>query len=430
MSALCIIGLSGVGNDNVCLYQILTLWGLYIIYDILCINKEGFIVSKPLRYVNFTVLTLLSLLIYNEYCDIGAFLYVVSLIYLALGIGYLYKTQEKENGYFISAVISVFMTIFFFTKNDDLLRIVLWSVEGLAVGFIGIKYKLKTFSNYMAVIYTAVLFKLFISSDIYDTRYETAVWNDRILYFMAPVVTGGLISFLAKKFDEINKHEIFKFLSISLIYFYLILEINSIFVEKTNYNTILAYIVPALLFIYAINFNILAKNAQNKILYKTAKNIVMWFGIFWLFVAEILSLFSGALLPVANLRIIPYAILGGNIFCEQKLCETEWKKYMAVILGFCYIHFESVNILKYFTNIEWVISVSWVLYAGILSTVGIFRNKKVLKISGIWLSILTVCRLFLFDFATLDMIYKLIAFITLGAVLLIVSYIYNKRKED
>ena len=428
MSAVCISGLSGIGSNEVSLYQILSLWGIYIIYDILCINKEGFSASKPLRYVNFSVLTLLSLLICKNYTELGIFMYGVSIIYAMLGIGYLYKTKERENGYFHSLIISVFMTIFFFTKNDDLLRVSLWSFEALFIGFIAIKYKLNTLSKYMIAIFTAVICKLFISPDIYDTKYETAIFNDRILYFLAPVVTGGIIGFCAKHYEEVNKYEIFKFLSISLIYFYLILEINSIFIEASDYITILSYIIPAILFIYAINFNFLAKNVQNKMLFKSAKNIILWFGILWLISAECVSLFSDPLLPVANLRIIPYAVLGGNIFYELRQQEVEWKKYLAVILGFCYIHFESANILKYFTNIEWIISVAWVLYAGIISTLGIFKNKKVLKISGIWLSIITVCRLFLFDFATLSTIYKLIAFITLGAVLLIVSYIYNKRK--
>ena len=428
-SAICIASLSAVGNNEISIYQIFSLWGLYVIYDILCINKEEFTVSKPLRYVNFTVLTLLSLLIYKDYTALGIFLYGVSIFYAMLGIGYSYKTGEKENGYFHSCIISVFMTIFFFTQNDDLLRIAFWSFEALFVGFLAIKYKLNTLSKYMSVIYTAVICKLFISPDIYDTKYEIAVWNDRILYFLAPVVSGGIISYCAKHFDEIRKYEIFKFLSASLIYLYLILEINSVFVESAYYNTILAYIVPAIMFIYAINFNAMAKNAQNKILFIVAKNLVLWFGIFWLAIAELFSGFAKPLLPVANLRIVPYFILGGNIFYELRQKESEWKKYAAVILGFLYIHFESANILKYFTNIDWIISVAWVMYAGIISTVGIFRNKKVLKISGIWLSIITVCRLFLYDFATLDLIYKLIAFITLGAVLLIVSYIYNKRKE-
>ena len=93
-----------------------------------------------------------------------------------------------------------------------------------------------------------------------------------------------------------------------------------------------------------------------------------------------------------------------------------------------YIHFESLNIVRYFSNTEWITSVAWIMYAGIISAIGILGNKKVLKNAGIWLSIITVGRLFLFDFATLNMIYRLIAFVTLGTVLLVISYIYNKKK--
>ena len=429
MSALCIVGLNLVGNNTVMLYQILSLWGLYIAYDILSINKDGFSAQKPLKYVNFTVLALLSLLIYKNYNEIGTFLYCVSIVYAMLGIGYLYKTSEKENGYFKLCIISVFMTIFFFTKNDDLQRIVFWAFEALVVGFFAVKYKLNSLLKYMSVIFTAVLCKLFISPDIYDTKYESPILNDRILYFLTPIVSGGLIGCYAKHLEEIKKYEIFKFLSISLFYFYLILEINSIFIESTQYNTILSYIVPSIMFIYVINFNAIVKSAQNKSMFDVAKNIVLWLGILWLLSAEIVSLFIDPLLPIVNLRLLPYLILGGNILLEQKQNETEWKKYLAVILGFLYIHFESVNILRYVTNIEWIISVAWILYAGIISIIGIIKNKKVLKISGIWLSIITAGRLFLFDFATLDMIYKLIAFIFLGVVLFIVSYIYNKQKS-
>ena len=71
----------------------------------------------------------------------------------------------------------------------------------------------------------------------------------------------------------------------------------------------------------------------------------------------------------------------------------------------------------------------WISYSGLISTLGIITNKKYLKITGIWLCILTVCRLFLFDFATLEPIYKLIGFITLGVVLMAISYIYNKKSK-
>ena len=50
-----------------------------------------------------------------------------------------------------------------------------------------------------------------------------------------------------------------------------------------------------------------------------------------------------------------------------------------------------------------------------------YKDKKFLKISGIWISIFVIIRLFIFDFAGLDMIFKLLAFMTLGIVLMIIS---------
>ena len=429
MSSVCIAGLSGISGNSVTLGQITALWGLYIIYDILCINKEGFTTQKPLRYTNFTILTLLSLLIYRNYTEIGTFLYVVSIIYAMLGVVYLSRTQEKENGYFHSCIIAVFMTIFFFTKNDDLMRISLWSLEALIVGFLACKYKLKALSNYFSLIFTAVIFKLFISPDIYDTLYETAVLNDRLLYFLTPVVSGSLIGLAAKKYGETGKYEFLKFLSVSLIYFYSILEINSIFVDVSYHKTLMAYIIPTILFLYSINFNILSKNVQNKALYSVAQNFIFWLGLIWLFASD-MSVSAKDMLPVINIRTIAYSMLGLTIFFDLKRNEADWKKYLAVIMGYFYIRFESTNLLNYVTNIEWIVSVAIVLYAGLLSVIGIFKNKKVLKISGIWLSILAVIRIFVHDLANLNLIYKLIAFITLGAVLLIISYIYNKRKAN
>ena len=430
LSSICIICCSLSITDEMSLWHILSLWGLYIVYDILCINKEGFHKTKPLRYVNFSILTILSLLIYRSWDEIGIFLYLVSTIYAILGVIYLYKTQERENEYFISCIISSFLTIFFFTKNDDLLRITLWALEGLIVAFFAFKFKLKVLSRYVGIIYTAVLCKLFISPDIYDTKYETPILNDRILYFLAPIISGGIISYGAKKINELKTFEIFKFISISLIYVYLILEINSIFIESSYYITILAYIIPTVMFIYAINLNILSKYIQIKPLFLAAKNLILWTGIIWLFFAdEIYATSNNELLPLLNLRLVAYLFLLRNILYELKQKEIEWKKYLAVILGFLYIHYESVNTINYFSNIDWLISVMWVLYSGIISLIGIFKNKKFLKISGIWLSIITVIRLFFYDLATLDMVYKLIALITLGAVLLIISYIYNKKKQ-
>ena len=71
----------------------------------------------------------------------------------------------------------------------------------------------------------------------------------------------------------------------------------------------------------------------------------------------------------------------------------------------------------------------WIVYAGIVTTFGIFKNKKFLKNTGIWISILAILRIFIFDLSGVEAAYKLAAFLVLGTILMIVSYFYNKYKS-
>ena len=80
---------------------------------------------------------------------------------------------------------------------------------------------------------------------------------------------------------------------------------------------------------------------------------------------------------------------------------------------------------------KYVISLSWVLYSGITTIIGILRNKKYLINTGIALIILSILRIFIYDLANVEAIYKLVAFLALGIILMLVSYIYttNKNKQ-
>ena len=64
--------------------------------------------------------------------------------------------------------------------------------------------------------------------------------------------------------------------------------------------------------------------------------------------------------------------------------------------------------------------------------IGIFKEKSVLKNFGIWVLILAILKVMLFDIADMAIHYKFIAFIVLGVILMIVSYFYSKikSKED
>lgn len=75
------------------------------------------------------------------------------------------------------------------------------------------------------------------------------------------------------------------------------------------------------------------------------------------------------------------------------------------------------------------LSILWGILSFILIGYGIWKKKKHLRITSIILFGATLLKLFTFDLSNLDTIQKTIAFITVGAILLVVSFMYNKYKS-
>lgn len=79
------------------------------------------------------------------------------------------------------------------------------------------------------------------------------------------------------------------------------------------------------------------------------------------------------------------------------------------------------------------LSVVWGLYASGLLVVGQLRRLLLLRVMGLALLSVTILKVFIWDLSSLDRIYRIISFIMLGAILLIVSYFYQKsglRTQD
>lgn len=72
------------------------------------------------------------------------------------------------------------------------------------------------------------------------------------------------------------------------------------------------------------------------------------------------------------------------------------------------------------------LSILWGMYALLLVVIGIWKKKKHLRIGAISLFGLTLLKLFIYDIAHLNTISKTIVFVTLGLLLLVVSFLYNK----
>ena len=75
------------------------------------------------------------------------------------------------------------------------------------------------------------------------------------------------------------------------------------------------------------------------------------------------------------------------------------------------------------------LSIVWSVYALFLVVAGIIKKKKHWRLTGIAFFVVTLVKLFTYDLSQTTTISKTISFISLGAILLLVSYLYNRYKH-
>jgi len=75
------------------------------------------------------------------------------------------------------------------------------------------------------------------------------------------------------------------------------------------------------------------------------------------------------------------------------------------------------------------LSILWGIYSLFLISLGVWKMKKHLRVGAIALFAVTLVKLFFYDLDSLDTISKTIVFVSLGVLLLLISFIYNKYRN-
>jgi uncharacterized membrane protein len=75
-------------------------------------------------------------------------------------------------------------------------------------------------------------------------------------------------------------------------------------------------------------------------------------------------------------------------------------------------------------------SALWMAYGGMLMTVGFWRRSATVRWLGLLLIAGTIAKVFLFDVSELDRVYRVAAFTVLGALLLTISFVYQRGWLD
>lgn len=414
------------------------LWAAYFVYDLLCTIKQTVKDNKPLNYSNFAVFAMLTLTVYTH--DNTAIAITILIIGILYGAAVFIKKDDEIKNYINMFLAALNLSVFYFTKDSLYTRLIIWSVEAVILSYCAYRHKYKTLADWASGLCAAAFVTLlFIDNVIYakDIFQFKSIWNMRLASFAPLIISTGLSYYILSKTDERFKtvSNLFRFETVTLAYLYIGFEANDILNKYlTNAHTSVAFIknmTNAILgFIYTINLKKLY-NATKFEVFNFASGFIGICTLTYILLTGTDYKPASSFIPLINIRFAAFMAGIATFALYARWTKQEIYKYLGVTLGFLLIHIEVSNLLDKYTllNADYLISLSWILYAGIVTAVGIFTGKKFLKLSGIVLCILSIFRIFLYDLINVDILYKFIAFLTLGTILLVLSYFYNKHRK-
>ena len=130
-----------------------------------------------------------------------------------------------------------------------------------------------------------------------------------------------------------------------------------------------------------------------------------------------------------------FLIVSEWFYAKKGFFEKGFNVFLEIIFHFLAIVIISHEIIHWSTiqHIEkldkYGLSIFWGVYALFLVGYGIWKNRKFLRIEGIVLTGITLVKLFFYDTSNLGTIPKTILFISVGLLLLVISFLYNKYKD-
>ena len=121
-------------------------------------------------------------------------------------------------------------------------------------------------------------------------------------------------------------------------------------------------------------------------------------------------------------------------YSRQEFIKTKFKKSFDLLLHISICWIASSELLNWMDiadsaqSYKLGLSILWGTYSLFLIALGIFKKKKYLRVGAISLFGITLIKLFFYDISHLNTISKTIVFVSLGVLLLIISFLYNKYK--
>ncbi|MCD9188157.1 MAG: DUF2339 domain-containing protein [Pyrinomonadaceae bacterium] len=308
------------------------------------------------------------------------------------------------NGTFFTSLL--FAAAFFFIHLTNRVKEFTFVIDESLRELFGIV----TFAVSVLVVYNA--FRLEISNYIYFLTVTTAISNS----------SGGLWYDPSLELFNVIWQINYTMLFLSILSFINIGKLKNVGLAAVN---LFLNLLTIAVFI-TVGLFVISELRQIYILQSDAEFFSR--GILHIFIRYISYIFAGGL------------ILSSFIYLKQEFVRKESAEN-ARDLAFDVPFFVSLLFILSSELLHWMslsgfndsyklgLSILWGVYALFLIIIGIYRHKKHLRIGAIALFGITLAKLFFYDIAELGTISKTIVFVSMGILLLIVSFLYNKYKS-
>ncbi|WP_179319817.1 DUF2339 domain-containing protein [Winogradskyella helgolandensis] len=412
--------------------------------------------------------------------------FIVSVIFYKMKLG------DKNLFYLASAMVLVFITITIPVQLDGNWVTLLWVSEAALLFWLGRTKGIKVYEKLSYPLMILAFLSLlqdwsFAYSAYYGLDVEdqiTTVFNIHFLTSLLFVSAFGVIVWLSLR-DEYtsalkptsNWSRLLTYVIPSILvfsaYYAFRLEIElywdqlyhttKIIIpsEDTYDKSIFNYDLRDFKTVWILNYSLLFVALLSFINFKLIKNTLLEKIILGFTVMSIFVFLIQGLLALSDLR---ESYLDSSEYFAQSSFYL-WIRYvsfifLAIALFTCYKFIKREGISKAFKigydvllhiSIIWVLSselihwmdisestqsyklglsILWGVYSFLLIAFGIWKDKAYLRIGGMIFFGITLIKLFFYDIVHLNTISKTIVFVSLGVLLLIISFLYNKYKNQ
>mgnify|MGYP003624152673 CR=1 FL=1 len=402
---------------------------------------------------------------------------------------YRLKLADKNLFYLVAGLVLVFITIAIPVQLDGNWVTLLWVGEAALLFWIG---RTKNIAVYESLSYplmalaTLSLYQDWIGGYFDDYLYDGAsemvpLLNIQFLSSILFIAAFGFIYFIHNNKTFVSpispKNDLLKIVSfvipaiiITTVYFSFLLEIEHYFQSLFKESELIVNDYPTYdydiltfksiwLIIYSMVFvSILSFINIKKIKNKTLGYINIGLNIFAVFMFLTLGLYALSELresylnqPITEyynvgffniaVRYISYLFLAITLYVTFKYIREAFMKinntinfnilfYIAILW---IVSSELINILDLSGSTQSYklgLSILWGVYSLALIALGIWKKQKHIRITAIVLFSITLLKLFFYDISNLGTLSKTIVFVSLGILLLIISFLYNKFKHN